>query len=70
MAKEGTTQSVTMVICKNPLCARFFQVPPEVNPAGTAKVRLKCPECKHEHEYQRKDFHPASGPRGTAINPV
>jgi hypothetical protein len=59
-----------MVICKNPFCMRFSVVPPGSDFEGTAKLRLTCPECGHEHEYQRKDLHLASGSKGTAINPV
>jgi hypothetical protein len=58
------------VICKNPFCMRIFTIPSNVVPEGTAKVRLTCPGCKHEHEYKEGDFHPAEGPTGTALNPV
>ena len=49
---------------------RIFTVPSNTIPKGTAKARLTCPGCKHEHEYKKEDFHSASGPEGTALNPV
>lgn len=58
------------VVCKNPFCMRIFTVPSRMVPMGTAKAELTCPGCKHQHEYKKEDFHDASGPEGTALNPV
>jgi hypothetical protein len=49
---------------------RIFTISSSIVPEGTARVKLTCPGCKHKHEYRREDFHPASGPEGTALNPV
>jgi hypothetical protein len=69
-----TTRSLggesSSVICKNPLCMRIFTVPSRMVPVGSAKVKPTCPGCNHKHEYKREDFHEASGPEGTALNPV
>jgi transposase-like protein len=66
----ASKEQASAVICKNPLCMKIFVVPSEVSFKRTATAKLKCPSCKHEHEYRRKDFHEASGPNGIALNPV
>jgi hypothetical protein len=73
MAGQGAPPQeakVAMVICKDPLCMRFFAVPLRPNLWGNGKLRLTCTECKHENECQAKDFHEADGRSGTAVNPV
>jgi hypothetical protein len=49
---------------------RIFVVSSSIAPKGNAKVKLTCPGCGHEQEYKKEDFHRASGPEGTALNPV
>jgi hypothetical protein len=61
---------VDLVIGKNPLCMRFFVVLSGPNLEGPAKLKLTCSKCEHEHEYQSRDVHGASGPNAIAINPV
>ena len=70
MTSRPLASEASAVICKNPFCMRIFTVPSNTIPKGTAKARLTCPGCKHEHEYKKEDFHSASGPEGTALNPV
>jgi len=48
----------------------IFTVPSRKTPKGTTKVKLTCPVCKREHDYKKEDFHGASGPEGTALNPA
>jgi hypothetical protein len=70
MIRRQFRSATSAVICKNPLCVRIFTVSSEVVPLGTTKVKLTCPGCKHQREYKKEDFHDASGPEGTALNPV
>ena len=70
MTERQFRNEVSAVVCKNPLCMRIFTVASSAVPEGTTKVRLTCPGCKHERDYRRGDFHTASGPEGTALNPL
>jgi hypothetical protein len=67
---EPEEAKLALVICKNPLCMRFFAVRPGPVLFGPGKFRLTCTECKHENEYQAKDIHVVDGRTQTAINPV
>ena len=70
MAEPSGGREMTAAICKNPFCMRIFTVPSIEIPKGAARIKLRCPGCKHEDDYQKEDFHRASGPEGTALNPV
>jgi len=70
LAKRPLGNERSGVICKNPFCMTIFTVPSRKTPKGTTKVKLTCPVCKREHDYKKEDFHGASGPEGTALNPA